>query len=197
MRVGVLALLASALLVQPAAAEWFVAPFLGVKFAGSTNFVDLEQGAGNTKLMFGATAGAINDGLLGVEADFGYSPRFFESSSGIGSGLVARSHVLTLMGNVIVTAPRSLTGFSLRPFISGGGGLMHVGIDDVIDALSFDSNLFGINVAGGFTGEITNRTGLRVDIRYFKSVSRDEESATFGTTRLSFWRMSVGASLKY
>ena len=61
MRVGVLALVASALLVQPAAAEWFVAPFLGVKFAGSTNFVDIEQGAGNTKLMFGATAGAIND----------------------------------------------------------------------------------------------------------------------------------------
>ena len=45
--------------VRPAQAEWFVTPFIGLKFAGDTNFVDLEQGAGNTKVTLGAAAGFV------------------------------------------------------------------------------------------------------------------------------------------
>ena len=63
---------------RAASAEWFVTPFIGFKFAGDSNFVDLEQGASNTKLTFGACAGFVGPGILGVEADFCYAPRFFE-----------------------------------------------------------------------------------------------------------------------
>jgi hypothetical protein len=185
------------LFVAPVQAEWFVTPFLGVKFAGTTNFVDLEQGAGNTKISVGASAGIISDGLFGVEGEFGYSPRFFERSASFSSGLIASSHVLTLMGNVIVAVPRSVTGLSLRPFVSGGAGLMRVGIDDVAGVLAFDSNLFGINVGGGATGALTNRTSVRLELRHFKSVTReDADSAAFGPTRLSFWRAAVGVTVK-
>jgi hypothetical protein len=178
-----------------ARADWFVTPFIGVKFAGSTNFVDLETGgAENTKLTLGACAGVVSDGMLGVEADVGYSPRFFERASG---SLIARSNVLTVMGNVIVTVPRSVTGYALRPFFSGGGGLMHVGIDDIANVFGVDSNLFGINVGGGAVGGLTARTSVRFDLRYFRTVTNEsEDSVGFGATRLSFWRLGVGLTIR-
>lgn len=196
-RAGCVALLLVLASASPAAADWFIAPYLGLKFGGTTNLVDLEEGAGNTKLLFGASAGFLGDGILGVEGDFGYYPRFFERSRGIGSGLVARSQVLTLTGNVIVAMPRRLTGLSLRPFLIGGGGLMRASIDDVIGALSFESNLFGIAVGGGATGAISNRSSLRFDLRYFRNVSHGEDTVGFGPTHLSFWRTSVGLSVRY
>jgi Outer membrane protein beta-barrel domain len=179
---------------RTASAEWFVTPFIGFKFAGDTSFVDLEQGASNTKVTIGASAGWVGPGILGVEADFGYTPRFFERSSG---SLVASSQVLTLMGNLVVTAPRALTGYSLRPFVSGGGGLMHVGIDDVAQIIQVDSNVFGIDVGGGAVGDLTHRTSVRFDLRYFKSISQaEEDNVGFGPTRLSFWRAAVGLTIR-
>jgi hypothetical protein len=194
-RIAALAAIASVWGATPARAEWFVTPFLGVKFGGTTNLVDLEQGASNSKWMLGAAAGIVSDGLFGVEADFGYYPRFFERSAG--SGLIARSHAVTLMGNVIVAVPRSVTGLSLRPFVSGGAGLLNVSVDDVAGILAFNSNLFAINAGGGATGALTRRTSVRLELRYFKSVTReDEDSLAFGPSRLSFWRAAVGLTVR-
>jgi hypothetical protein len=188
---AVLMLLASA---TSAGAEWFITPFLGIKFAGDTNFPDLEQGAGSTKLTLGAAAGVVGEGLFGVETELGYSPRFFERSNG---SLIARSNVLTLMGNVIITAPRSLTGYSLRPFVSGGGGLIHVGIQDVADILSVSENLFGINVGGGAVGVLTPRTSVRFDLRFLKSVTNgDAENVVVAGPGISFWRATVGLAIR-
>jgi hypothetical protein len=81
--------------------------------------------------------------------------------------------------------------------VSGGAGLMRVGIDDVAGVLAFNSNLFGINVGGGATGALTYRTSVRLELRHFKSVTReDEDGAAFGPTRLSFWRAAVGITVK-
>jgi hypothetical protein len=192
--VAAMALLAVVGSAVPARAEWFITPFLGVKFAGSTNFPDLEQGAGNTKLTLGAAAGVVGEGLFGVETELGYSPRFFERSNG---SLIARSNVLTLMGNVIITAPRALTGYSLRPFVSGGGGLIHVGIQDVADILSVSENLFGVNAGGGAVGVLTPRTSMRFDLRFFKSVTKgDAENVVVAGPGISFWRASVGLAIR-
>ena len=177
-----------------ASADWFLTPFAGFKFAGESRIVDLEHGASNTKFTLGGIVGLIGDGLLGVEADVGYSPRFFERSSGV---LIARSHVLTIMGNVVVSAPRELTGDSLRPFVSGGGGLMHVEIDDAAGVLPVNSNLFAINVGGGATGRLTDLTSLRFELRYFKSVTIEDEARPILGTSLSFWRAGVGLTLRY
>jgi Outer membrane protein beta-barrel domain len=179
---------------RAAHADWFVTPYLGLKFAGATNFVDLEFGASNTKATLGVTAGVLSDGLFGVEADVGYTPRFFERSSG---SLVASSQVFTVMGNLIVTVPRSLTGYSLRPFVSGGAGLMHVSIDDVAGVIPINSNLFGVNVGGGAVGGLTYRASIRFDLRYFKGVTTTEEEAVgLGRTTLSFWRAAVGLTIR-
>ena len=90
-----------------ASAEWFLSPFIGAKFAGSTNILlDLDQGASNTRMTLGVSFLVLSDDLLGLEGEFGYSPRFFERSSGT---LTARSNVTTLMGNVVVALPKSIT----------------------------------------------------------------------------------------
>lgn len=176
-----------------AGADWFLTPFAGLKFAGESRIVDLDQGASNTKFTLGGIVGRIGDGLLGVEGDVGYSPRFFERSSGM---LITRSYVLTVMGNVVLTTPQEFTGDSLRPFVSGGAGLMHVQIDDIVSLLPVNSNLFGINVGGGATGRLTDVTSLRFELRYFKSVTSDDQAVRLGTS-LSFWRAGVGLTLRY
>ena len=61
-----------------------------LKFAGDTKFVDLDKARATPSSPTAAAAGLLDEGLFGVEADFGYSPRFFERSSG---SLVARSNV--------------------------------------------------------------------------------------------------------
>lgn len=186
---------AGVLLVEaaPASADFFITPFAGVKFAGAARVVDLEQGASNAKFALGGTIGVLSDDLLGIEADVAYVPRFFERSSG---ALVARSHVLTVMGNVMLAVPRRITGYSLRPFVSGGAGLMHVNIEDVAGALPVDSNLFGVNVGGGAMGPLSNALDLRFDLRWFKSVTSGDETPQFPGSALSFWRAAVGLTIR-
>lgn len=179
-----------------AAADWLLTPYVGLKFAGDTNFVDLEKAAGETSLMFGGSAGLLGEGALGVEVDFGYSPRFFQRADR--GGLVLRSNVTTLTGNLIVAAPLRWTRQSLRPYLVGGLGLMHAGIDDVLGVFRVNSNLLGLDVGGGVIGFVSDRTGVRLEIRHFKNLNQQgDEGVGFGATRLSFWRASAGVVLRY
>lgn len=183
---------------MPTAAEagWIITPFIGLKFAGKTNFVDLEKGAGETKVTLGGSVGLLSDGVFGLEADFGYSPRFFQGAGS--TGLVTRSNVTTFMGNVIVAAPLRVTRESLRPYAVGGLGLMHAGIDDVLHVFKVNSNLLGLVVGGGAIGPLTNTASLRFDLRYFKNLSKaDGPLLGFGATQLSFWRATAGVTLRY
>ena len=180
----------------PASADWIVTPFIGFKFAGSTNFVDLEKGAGDTKLTLGGSAGMLGDGVLGLEVDFEYTPGFFKGSNP--TGLVASSQVTTLMGNVILALPRSMTRDSLRPYAVGGLGLMHASIEDVLHVFRVSSNLLGLVVGGGAIGPLTNRTSVRFEVRYFRNLTEDESPVVgFSATKLSFWRATAGVTLRY
>jgi hypothetical protein len=192
-RVGVAALVFSLFATAPAHADFFITPFAGIKFAGTASIVELDSGASNTKFTLGGIASVLGDGLFGVEADVAYLPRFFERSSGT---LVVRSHVFTLMGNVVVAVPRTITGYSLRPFVSGGAGLMHVNIEDVADLLPVNSNLFGLNVGGGAVGPLTPLMDVRMELRWFKSLTSGNETPLLPGTALSFWRAAVGITIR-
>jgi hypothetical protein len=187
-------MLTTLLIATPARADFFLTPFAAIKFAGDASFPDLDRGASNTKFALGGMVGVLSDGLFGVEADVTYVPRFFERSTGM---LVARSHVLTVMGNVMVAAPRRLTQYSLRPFVSGGGGLMRINIDDVVMAIPIDSNLFGINVGGGAMGPLTNALDVRFEARWFKTVTTGDLTPVLPrSTALSFWRAAIGLTIR-
>ena len=177
----------------PANADFFLTPFAAIKFAGTARIVDLEQGASNTKFALGVAFGELGDGVLGVEGDVTYVPRFFERATG---SLIARSHVLTAMGNILVALPLSQTGYSLRPFLSGGGGLLLVSIDDVLGIFPIYRNFLGVNVGGGAVGPLTNVVDVRFDLRFFKSLTRENEERLRAGSALSFWRAAIGLTIR-
>jgi opacity protein-like surface antigen len=177
-----------------ARAQWLIWPFAGAKFAGSTNIVDLDAAASDTKFTLGASVTLLGDGVLGIEADVAYTPRFFDT----GAGLIASSSLTTVTGGVILAVPRSVTRESLRPYVVGGVGLMHVGIDDVVNVLPVDTNLLGLTLGGGAIGTLSDRTSLRFELRHFRNLTTaDEDVVSFGSLRLSFWRATVGLTLRY
>jgi hypothetical protein len=195
-RSRILAFAVALAIVAPrsASAEWFVTPFLGIKFASSTSIVDLEFGASNPKMTLGVSTTVLSDKVLGIEGELGYSPRFFERSGG--SDLIARSNVTTLFGSVMFAVPRTITRDSLRPYAIAGVGLIHVGIDDSLGLLPVDTNLVGIAIGGGALGRLTSRTSLRFEVRHIRNLAPPKEDVPgFGAIQIKYWRATVGVAL--
>ena len=182
---------------QPATAhaDWLITPFLGTSFAGETNLLIFEEGSGR-KLTLGASVAFLTDGILGLEVDVGHTPGFFEGDDPL--GLVLTSRVTTVSGNVIVAAPLALTRESLRPYLVGGLGLLEARSKHAAGFLPVEQDLLGLSVGAGAIGFVTERTGLRFDVRHVKAISGvDGPFARPGVSRLSFWRATVGITLRY
>src|SRR5262245_5755536 len=188
-RVGSLAV-ALLLLSPPAlAAEKQVRGFVGLTFAGSTTFVDFEQAAGGPNRVYGAGAAVIGE-VVGVEADVGWSPGFFESNT----PLVTSSSVTTLSGNVIVAMPRRLTEYTLRPYAVAGLGLMRLRQVHPFAVLPVNENLPALTVGGGAIGFLSRNVGVAWDVRRISTVKSPAEVTGItpgGPGRLSFWRASM------
>lgn len=178
---------------SPAAADIFVSPFLGVKFRGATNELDLDRDAGarDRKTALGISGVVINDDGLGVELELAHQPRFFERKGN--AGIVTRSGVTTLTGHVLLALPLKLTRESLRPYAVVGLGWMHASAKDGIGFNDFSNDFLGLVLGAGAVGFLTDVVGLRFDLRHLKSVSSSDTSNLTGDlARLSFWRASVG-----
>ena len=194
-RSAALALAALLALPASAAADWLLTPFAATTFGASTNIL-LVTDTGNKKFNFGASFGLLTDGIVGLEASVGHIPHFFETSAG--TNLVLTSGVTTLDGNVILAVPQAITGYSLRPYFVGGLGLIHATSRDIRNFNPIDTNLLALNVGGGAIGMLSNNTGVRFELRKFKNVKSDDSTATLeGSTRISFWRASVGMVFRF
>jgi hypothetical protein len=193
--------------VAPARADWYLSPFIGLKFGGDTTLVELEPGAAaRKKLTYGGNVMWLGDGLLGVEADLGIVPDYFKGDlinvAPPGTPpryipLVQSSRLTTLMGNAVLAAPRSWTRDSLRPYVSGGFGLVRARRTDYGDVFAVTRNLGGFNIGGGAFGFITRRTGVRWDLRYVRGSGTSGDGNTFGSARLHIWRATMGVVLRY
>lgn len=174
-----------------------IQPFAGISFGGDTNILDLDEATELRKLTWGGTVTVIGRGVFGIEGDFSFIPGFFERDTE--AELVSDSQVVTLTGNVVIATPLSWTRQSLRPYFSGGGGLIRTRIRDLADIFTSNRNLVGIDLGGGLIGFFSERVGVRWDVRYFKSVSDpgDTEDVAYGSASLSFWRASMALVLKY
>lgn len=178
-----------------ARADFLVTPFFGPVFGGNTTLLDLDIDAATSQhWVFGASAGWLSDHIIGLEMDFATVPGFFENSEG--SGLVTGSRVTTLSGNVLGTLPLSITHESLRPYVTGGFGLMHASIEDLI-GLTESNNLLSFQVGGGAIGFITDRAGVRFEVRYSQALERDFDLRGERGSKLSFWRATIGVTLRY
>jgi hypothetical protein len=186
-------------MAAPARAERQIKPLVGVSFGGETTFITLDQDASRPSGMFGAS-GLFLGNIFGVEVDVAHAPRFFRNSLALSSTLVtgARS-VTTVTGNIVVAAPRRLTGYSLRPYAVAGGGIMRVRLVDWINALPLNDTLAAFDVGGGVTGFVTERVGLNWDVRRFGSIGDqlDGSGLSIGRPQVSFWRASMALAIRY
>jgi opacity protein-like surface antigen len=187
---------AVALAPAEAGADWFLSPWVGANFANDDFADDVDAGQGT----YGVTVGVMGGGIIGAEFDFGYSPTFFGDEDVFGS-----NNVMTMMGNLIVGIPfGGTTGGGVRPYFSGGLGLMRQsldGIEGVFDDDDLSSNEFAFNVGGGVMGYFSQHFGIRGDIRYFRNFA---DSSDFDNPLdfdvdlggLDFWRASIGIVIR-
>ena len=188
---------ATLLLCAPTAtahADWLFTPFIGTTFGAETSFLVFDEGAGR-KLTFGGSVALLGSGIFGVEGDIGHTPGFFEGNDP--QGLVLSSRVTTVSGNVLVAAPLAVTRESLRPYVVAGLGLMQARTKNAADLFPVDRNLLGFTIGGGALGFLSERTGLRFDIRHIRAVSGAENPFVPGVARLSFWRATAGVTIRY
>lgn len=180
------------------AQEWQVKPFLGLTFGGATTIVDVEEAADNRHLVIGGSVMRLGE-MLGLEADFGFAPGFFQTGD---LRQVDRSAVTTLTGSVVVALPRRLTEYTLRPYVAAGLGLMRIRLDvrsaAPQDVFVFTRHLVAFDVGGGVTGFLTDQVGLSWDLRYFRNITGEDrgDGQTFGAPRLSYWRLTMGVVLR-
>src|SRR5262245_5705205 len=94
-----------------ARAQWIVRPFFGAAVSPSHGFVDLEQTAGDAKLVLGAAAG-WHPSSIGVEFEISNLPSFFDGPL----GLIVSGNVTTIMGNVTWQLPKPHASSRLRAY---------------------------------------------------------------------------------
>jgi opacity protein-like surface antigen len=167
----------------PARAEGYASPWGGVIFGSSAN-----NGRGSV----GIDAGGMGGGIIGGEVDFGYSPSFFGVQTDFG-----HNTVIDLMGNLIIGVPIGGThGAGVRPYVTGGLGLIRTQIDGgTLARVSSSSNQFGWNVGAGVMGYFSDHVGVRGDVRYFRDASGNLVN-NIDLGALHFWRASFGVVLR-
>lgn len=177
-------------LALPSAAraqQTFLTPYIGSSFNSTIDDYDF-----GTKLHYGVALTSVGRSGIGFEVDLGYAPTFFEPGEDDFFNLDSKGSVTTLMGNLVIGGG----GGGIKPYASGGIGLMRSRITAASELLDYKDNGFGVNVGAGVRGG-SGRLGIRGDIRYFRQIDDLTPLSSFELGTLSFWRGSVGLSLGF
>ena len=191
----VAALLLLAARPSSAFADWLVSPFIGTTFGGTTNVVVFDPQAGNRKLVVGGGFAFLSDSVFGVEVTGSHVPHFFEGTT---DSLVLTSSIATLTGNVLAAIPQRITGYSLRPYLVGGIGVIHASSRDAGSVLPLDTNVLALTFGGGAIGMLSNAAGLRFEVRHYRNLQADDSTlASLASPRIRFWQASVGGVYRF
>jgi hypothetical protein len=175
---------------------------IGVTFAGRTTFVDPQAGAEKKHADFGGAVTLLGAGVIGAEAIVVFTPGFFEAKqsrfpSDTPAPTLESSRTTAIMGNVVLTVPRRWTEYFLRPFVSGGFGVLRASQTPVQELLPVHATMAGFNVGGGAVGFLSQRTGVRFDLRYYSTLrDTDQGLDAFGLARLHYLTASVGLVIR-
>src|ERR671913_1219334 len=152
----VLVLIGAAAAPQKASADWLFTPFVGLNWGGTASFSDAAdfEDEFEQKGNFGASLAYMGGGIAGFEIDFGYSPNFFQNTTGNGDFEFGDSNLTTLMANLTLGAPiGGQSGIGIRPYASGGLGIIRSNLGDAGDFFDIDASTdLGFNVGGGVAG---------------------------------------------
>ena len=202
--VPMLAIFAIAAVPNRASADWYLTPFIGGNLGAQAG---LANGNGSfddqveRRVDVGASLGWMGKGIAGFEIDYGWSPNFFQNTNGSGNFVFGDSNVTTLMGNVVLGIPvGGQTGGGLRPYVTGGAGLLRSNISGSTFFNDLHTSDFGMNVGGGVHGYFNDRVGLRGDLRYFRLLQDNEPAANdldLALSSFNFWRASIGVTFRF
>lgn len=174
-----------------ARADWLFTPSIGPSFGGSMN--------GREALTWGASIGWMGAGVFGWEADFSYTPEFFEAEDN-DIDFFDTDNVTSFMFNGVLGVPiGGQLGPGFRPYAAAGLGLMQIRVEDASQLFDIDSNEFGFNVGGGAIGFFSDHVGLRGDIRYFRQITEADQEDSFDLDLgdLDFWRATAGVTFRW
>jgi opacity protein-like surface antigen len=193
---------ASAAAPARASADWLFTPFVGANFGGNASFGDFDDfdDEFERRVDMGASLGWMGAGIVGFEVDFGWSPNFFENTSGTGNFDFGDSNVTTLMANVLIGAPiGGQSGPGLRPYGTAGIGLMRSNITGGTFFDDLHTNDLGLNIGAGVHGFFSDNVGIRGDVRYFRSLQDNEPDDEFdlALSDFNFWRATVGLTFRF
>ena len=184
---------AMALLLVPgtARADWLFTPNVGAGFGGDA--------AGREHLTWGASIGWMGAGILGWEADFAFTPEFFEPED-TDFDVFDSSNVTSFMANALIGIPLGgQQGPGFRPFVVGGVGVLQQSIESADALFEVDNSEFGFNLGAGAMGFATDHVGFRGDLRYFRALSDPEEDNEFDVDfgDFDFWRATAGVTFRW
>ena len=183
----------------PAAAEWHITPMVGLTFAGKTTIQDFENATGKVHPHLGISVTYLTGGIFGIEGLGVLTPGFFQTGD---QSLVETSRSTALMGNVMLTVPSRWAEYSLRPFLSGGLGLLRTTQNDPLEQLGVTTNVAGFNVGGGAMGYFSKSTGVRFDLRYYSTLrgvderADDDGAVGIGVVHLRYMTATVGVVIR-
>lgn len=178
---------AAALVFFPAQAraDGYVNPWIGTNVAGNID---------NGSAALGVTTGYMGAGVFGFEADFGYSPDFLGSNDGL-----RHNTALTMIGNFILGVPIGGThGAGVRPFVTGGVGVIRTQSEGDAERLSLSHNGFCYELGAGMMGFFSQHVGLRGDMRYVQTLEDINRGSGFNVDpgKLRYWRASGGVTFR-
>lgn len=160
-------------------------------FVGTTmNTKMAEESFEDKQFTWGFSAGSMH--TVGFEVDFGMTKNF------LGNTDVIDTRLVTLMGNVLFSVPMDHGGPGIRPYVTGGIGLMKTNVEDLLEIASVSRSDLGMNVGFGAIGFLSGSFGIRGDFRYFRTLTgEDDEVFDLILGHLSFWRASGGATFRF
>jgi opacity protein-like surface antigen len=185
-----------------ASADWLLTPFVGWNWGGTANLLESDDfdDEFEQKAMFGASLAWMGAGVFGFEVDFGFSPNFFENTTGSGDFEFADSNLTTVMGNLIIGVPiGGQHGVGFRPYAVGGVGLVKSRLGSSGDLFNVDSTDWGFNVGAGAMFFFSDNVGVRGDVRYFRSLEDVEPIDDFniGFANFRYWRGTLGVTIRF
>ena len=179
-------------LATPAAAraDGMIIPFAGVNFGGNSG-KNIGDAIDAKRLNWGASFAFMGAGVLGLEADFGFSPDFYGKTD------IGGSSVLTATGNLLLGVPiGGQKGVGFRPYALAGLGIARSKVDAYSDVLNFDNSKAAWDFGGGAMFFFGDNVGIRGDVRYFRTFGA-ADLIGLGNDHLDFGRASAGLILRF
>jgi Outer membrane protein beta-barrel domain len=186
-----LSLLLGLLTPAVARADGMIVPFVGVNFAGSSG-QEISDAIDAQRVDWGVSLAYMGGGVLGIEADIGYSPDFFGKTD------LGGSSVLAATGNLLIGIPiGGQTGVGVRPYALVGLGVIRSKVDTFGDIPSLDNSELSWDFGGGVMFFFGTHVGLRGDLRYFRTFGDVEFDIVDRPQTLEFGRASAGLILRF